>query len=85
METIMASLLKCLNFVRIDPHLLPSCHGSRDIWWGPVTMRQQDEAAGEMGVPGLEKYPGQIGHPVHTGQIHFGWVCREPRRTLLNP
>lgn len=45
-----------------------------------VTTRQQDEAAGEMGVPGLEKCPGQIGHPVHTGQTHFGWVRREPRR-----
>lgn len=49
-------------------------------------MRQQDEAAGEIGIPGLEKWRGQIGHPVHTGQTHFpGWVYREPRRNSAKP
>lgn len=45
-------------------------------------MRQQDEAAGETGVPGLEKCPGQTGHPVHTGPDPVSWVggWREPRR-----
>lgn len=39
-----------------------------------VTMRQQDEAAGEMGVSGLEKCPRQIGRPVHTGPDPLSWV-----------
>lgn len=50
-------------------------------------MRQQDEAAGEMGVSGLEKCPGQIGHPVHTGPDPVSWVggWREPRRNSVKP
>lgn len=89
LEMISDSFLSGLNFLRIGP---PSCCGIRDhLGKEPcepsVTIRQQDEAAGETGVSGLEKCPGQIGHPVHIGPDPVSWVggWREPRRNSAKP
>lgn len=39
-----------------------------------MDVSRQDEAAGEVGIPGLEKCPGQMGHPVHPGPDPVPWV-----------